>query len=342
MLPLTHKLAACLRQDHPPYAIAAAYTRAIGQCGGRDDADFLLDICCRPDKLQNSLIFSSVLQAVMALDARHAAPVLYRLLDEGSLDDECRCALLEVLAAAAYPPVKKVLAETVFYGDKEDYYLQAACSLGLLNFDCAEYQHEIQTALESCYGKTLFPEYTPVLAARLDNPQRRAAALAALYELGEFCSTDCNGGIVRAFALCGGEGEPYFRRAVSDPSWECDNTGTGTLADTHFGMMSLRWPLADLARLARSAGDEEGRDHFARLIIQLLAFCLHAERGWHEPWLKLYKDFFLWRENGNAEPEIFVFADQLGGSWRERVYGIEDLLEYALREEILRQAEAAV
>src|SRR5690606_11515800 len=96
--------------------------------------------------------------------------------------------ILEILGQMKYEPVKPVLALYAFH--TSDYYPNMSAVLGLLHFDCHEYQKQIKSSIEGILNKNLFPEYLPALVCKLEDPKK---LLAQLYKSGSTTiSTDCN------------------------------------------------------------------------------------------------------------------------------------------------------
>jgi hypothetical protein len=131
-----------------------------------------------------------------------------------------------------------------------DYYAHRAASLGLLNLPCEGLEHEIEAAIRGCEGKNLFPEFLPLLAHKVNNPE----LLRTIFDVGRTtASTDCNGGIVYGVTLFGEAGRPYFDQLLFDPYWEASGSGTGTRWWAYHGFRHLGGSLARLALQIRAS-----------------------------------------------------------------------------------------
>ncbi|RRD03309.1 hypothetical protein EII34_14695 [Arachnia propionica] len=201
--------------------------------------------------------------------------------------------VLAALAEMRHEPVKAILAREVFtpaHGAR--WSLNQAAAHGLLHFDCAEYQQQIVAAIQACHGRNIFDEATPVLVARLTDPDLQARILADLYELGTTtASVDCNSGILRGFALSGAAGRPWFLKALLNPAWECDAGGTGTDHHAYEGLHEAGITFAELRHLVRAQPDEN-RAHAVNILVMLLAKRIHDTRPHAETCTELYRMFF--------------------------------------------------
>ncbi|MDO5066088.1 MAG: hypothetical protein Q4D96_02255 [Propionibacteriaceae bacterium] len=206
--------------------------------------------------------------------------------------------VLTTLARMRHEPARAVLAREVFtpaHGTR--WSLNHAAAHGLLHFDCAEYQQQIVDAIQACFGRNIFDEATPVLVAKLTDPDRQARVLADLYELGTTtASADCNSGILRGFALSGAAGRPWFLKALLNPAWECDSGSTGTIHHAYEGLHEAGVTFAELWDLLNAQPDQT-RDHATRVLIALLDKRAHDPHPRAETCSELYRLFFA-REDG--------------------------------------------
>ncbi|KPE51886.1 hypothetical protein [Chryseobacterium indologenes] len=229
-------------------------------------------------------------------------------------------------------PVKPILADYLFGNREEtDYYISRSAALGLLNFDCTEYQKEIEAEIEKCYGKNVFPEFVPALVGKLEAPH---AILDKLFELGnQFASTDCNAGIVLGFSLCGEQGRTYFRKILFDRNWEVDSTATGTIHFAYQGLKNLGITFKDLYLEIKMISGEENPEYALDVFFALL------ERKFddvapapEESFADIYTTLFSWK-NENEGSNIIDLAGSV--SKTEKVYEIKKLTEMKMNEEVI-------
>lgn len=215
----------------------------------------------------------------------------------GPVDD-----VLAALAEMRHEPVKAVLAREVFTpAGGARWSLNHAAAHGLLHFDCAEYQQQIVDAIRACHGHNLFDEATPVLVAKLTDPDRQAQILAELYELGSTtASSDCNSGILRGFALSGAAGRPWFLKALLNPTWECDSESTGTVHHAHDGLDEAGVTFAELLDAVRAEPDGN-REHAVHLLVTLLELRARDIRPHAETCTELYRLFFARGDGENLD-----------------------------------------
>lgn len=249
MLSVTRKLVDGLRAappgGHADWVLANARVAIVARRGGPEDADALLDLFLEaPTEYRRA----SVLDAVMRVGTRDTARRLAAgCLTGGRLRAGVQAEVLHALGFLGYTDVRDVLWNHATGGT--DYYEQKSAALGLLNLSCDGLEREIEASIRACAGKNLFPEFLPVLAHKIGNPE----LLPLLFDMGQTtASTDCNGGLVYGIALFGDAGRPYFDRLLFDPHWETYGAGTGTGGWAYHGFRHLGGSVAEMARQLRA------------------------------------------------------------------------------------------
>lgn len=154
-----------------------------------------------------------------------------------------------------------------------DYAIYQTSVLALLHFDLLSHQQSIESKLQLCLGKHLFNEYIPVLVCKLPL-QKQAAWLDKLWELGEFCSTDSNGGIIYAFGLTGELGRSYLQRLLFSPNWEAADWGTGSIWATYQALKAQGIALLDVWQ---SALEEKDLAFSIYQVLKLIKFYLNTD-----------------------------------------------------------------
>ncbi len=294
---------------------------SILKCGDKSDADTILLYY-----LENPFEFDYLylLPIFKRFGDKHFAEQIYNVFQE-SLKDNSE--ILELLGDLKYEPIKPILAEFVFKSPESDYYLSRYSVLGLLNFNCDEYQNSIKTAIENCYGKNLFPEFVPALVCKLKD---KKAILEKLYELGnKFASSDCVGGIILGFSLCGEEGRKYFKQTIFNPNWEIGYSGTGSTVCTYLGLKNLGITFRELYEDINQISDKE------KLMYSLTVFFALLE--------KKINDFEISRKETFTDIHKFLFQNTIGNllDLAERTnklreaYEMQKLIELKINEEVI-------
>ncbi|MGX7689485.1 hypothetical protein ACWA1C_20130 [Flectobacillus roseus] len=294
---------------------------SILKCGDKSDADTIL-----LHYLENPFEFDYLylLPIFKRFGDRHFAEQIYNVFQENLKENS---EILELLGDLKYEPIKPILAEFVFKSPESDYYLSRYSVLGLLNFNCDEYQNSIETAIEKCYGKNLFPEFVPALVCKLKD---RKSILEKLYELGnKFASTDCIGGIILGFSLCGEEGREYFKQTIFNPNWEIGYSGTGSTVCTYLGLKNLGITFRELYEDINQISDKE------KLMYSLIVFFALLE--------KKINDFEISRNETFTDIHKFLFQNTIGNllNLAERTnklreaYEMQKLIELKINEEAI-------
>ena len=331
MLKTTTELIDHLKQDKRSnnYTYINSLVNAILKCGDKDDADLILN-----QYLKNPFDFdhSALLPVIKKYGDKHYAEKLFQsFIKENKIIENADPTILEVIGYLKYDPVKPVLAGYIFGKPDVDYYVSKSAVLGLLNFNCVEYQNEIKSAIENCYDKNLFPEFVPALVCKLNDP---TPVLEKLYELGsQYASTDCNAGIILGFSLSGEEGKRYFKQVLFDPIWEAYSTSTGTVNFAYQGMKNAGINFNELYQELKYISDKE------QLSYSLDVFFALMERKINDPEINLNESFadiynlLFNRENTNESSNLTDLA--LKTNKAEEAFQIETLVELKMNEEAI-------
>ncbi|RYY91383.1 MAG: hypothetical protein EOO11_22790, partial [Chitinophagaceae bacterium] len=290
MLPATKHIADLLRTDAGAYEAIGAAVRTVLLKGGRNDAEALLQVFLeRPYNYEHSLL--------LPVFARHGdpsfAPLLAKAcLHDGRLHAEAPAAVLEVLGTLKWAPARPLLHHYALV-ENNDYYNAAPAALGLMHFDCSEWEAEIEAAVRATIGRNLFPEFVPALVCTLPN---RAELLPELYLSGrEWASTDCNAGILLGFGMSGDDGRPWLLEALLDPSYEAYATGTGTRYYAYRALIESGLTLPELFTHVRAPADDEEQRYRLRVLRSLLEVkCYNPELSVRdrEPLSETFKALF--------------------------------------------------
>jgi hypothetical protein len=279
-----------------------------------------------------------VLDAIMRIGNRDTANrMVSTCLANGELKEGMPADVLHALGFLGYSEARDVLWA---HAQNADFYTQRSATLGLLNLSCTGLERQIEAAIRSCVGESLFPEFLPALARQANNPD----LLQTIFDLGRTtASTDCNGGIVYGIALYGEVGRAYFNQLLFDPSWEAHSSGTGTQVWAYHGFRHLCESLADLARQLRTQHAAlQSEDWEYRLLIWL-----KLAEFWLGEWLSPIRD-----ECYLAEQAVDVYSaafdwssekedDSLIGLLHSNHWGNRDAL-YAIRERLSDRITADV
>lgn len=331
MLKTTHELIEYLKlpSSERESAIICSLVNSIVKCGGKRDADEILkQYLVHPFDFDHTYL----LPVFKALGNHSTAEQIFNVsIHQNKLVENTDPEILEVLGHLKYEPIKPILADYLF-GNKEetDYYISRSAVLGLLHFNCTEYQKEIEAEIEKCYGKNLFPEFVPALVSKLENPH---TIIDKLFELGnQFASTDCNAGIVLGFSLCGEQGKPYFRKILFDRNWEADSTATGTVHSAYKGLKNLKITFKELYHEIKTLSGEN-LDYALDVFFALLERKFNdIEAGPEESFAEIYTTLFQWK-NGDKNGNIIDLAASVNKT--EKACQIKELTEMKMNEEAI-------
>jgi hypothetical protein len=329
MLKTTNELIEYLKLDKSrrEVSIICSLVNSIVKCGDKTDADAVLT-----QYLTNPYDFKySYLLPIFKTFGDHSiAEQIFNIsIYQNKLNENANPEILEVLGYLKYAPIKQILAYYVFESRDAEYYITKHSVLGLLNFNCDEYQNCIEIEIDKCYGKNLFPEFVPALVCKLEN---KNSILENLYKLGsEIASTDCNAGIILGFSLCGEEGKDYFRRVLFDRNWETSSTGTGTIHFTYQGLKNLDITFKELYFEIKTISDKVDLEYCLDVYFALLKKRIDdIETNKKEPFGEIYTTLFKWK---NEKYNIIDLAESVDKV--EEAYEIEKLIELKLNEEAI-------
>lgn len=310
-------------------SIICSLVNSILICGNRTDADAILT-----QYLTNPFDFDySFLMPIFKTfgDDTFAEQIFNISIQQNQLNENADSEVLEILGHLQYAPVKQILANYIFESKVTDYYILKSSALGLLHFNCDEYQNKIEIEIEKCYGKNLFPEFVPALVCKLKS---RKSVLDNLYKLGsEIASTDCNAGIILGFSLCGEEGKEYFKRVIFDQNWETNSTGTGTIHFTYQGLKNLDISFKELFYEIKTITDKVKLDYCLAVFFALLKMRIEdIEINKKEPFTAIYTLLFKWKNN-KKDYNLIDLAEIVGKM--DEAYEIKKLIEMKLNEEAI-------
>lgn len=331
MLVSTSKLIEYLQLDKPErdLTVINSLVYTIVQCGNKHDADAVLkQYLTNP----NDFHYTFLLPIFKHLgDHSFAKPIFNLIIQQLKLNESICAEVLELLGYFKYEPIKPILTDYIFGSIKPDYDTTKYSVLGLLHFDCIEYQDKIKFAIEHCYGKNLFPEFIPALVAKLDNP---SDILEKLYELGnDYASTDCNAGIILGFSLCSNQGRDYFKKILFNPNWEANSTGTGTVYFAYKGLKNLGITFKELYIQVKSFTDKEQLKYSLSVFFALLNTKISdIEINRNELFSDLYTMLFKWQNEAvsNNLMDLARTVDKL-----DDLYDIQNRLEMKMKEEAI-------
>lgn len=332
MLQSTQKLIAYFQLDASlrNTTLITSLVNAVVKCGDKQDAKALFK-----QYLKNTSEFhySYLLPVFKAFaDASMAAELFDIVIKDQQLIPNADPEILEVLGHLQFAPIKPILAEYLFNSDtKTDYYISKYAALGLLHFNCDEYQETILKAIEKCYGENLFPEFIPALVCKLKDTKK---TLQKLYDLGdEVASTDCNAGILLGFSLCGEEGKYYFKKALFNQHWETFSTSTGTIHYAYEGLKNLGILLQELYQEIKSISDTASLSYAMDVFLALLNKKIEdIEHNATESYASLYVALFQWKSASESDN----FIDLATSVDKEtEAYEIEKLLALKMNEEVV-------
>ncbi len=333
MLATTADLITYLQQEEnrPNFIVIRSMVHSILCCGSSADAEALLPhFLSRPDDLN----YSALLPVLMQHGNSKVAETLYHSSTESQrLKPGVDEMVLQVLGALQYEPCRPMLVYYALEQEPYDYYLNMHAVLGLLYMNVSDLTPAIQNSIENCYGQSLFPEYVPALVGKLPQTLQQSI-LPKLFELGETtASTDCLGGIVLGFSLCGAVGEAYFWKAFFTPHWEMGMTGTGLRQNTFTALNNLQISFQQLYQKVKTLEktlQPYGLEMLLAMLAQKVEEPLHLNSS--ESITDIYTTLFGWKSSEESN-NLSNLADRLNK--REEADRIENLLELKMREEMM-------
>lgn len=183
-------------------------------------------------------------------DEKIAEKIYYNCFEAGRLKEGVSPQVLRCLGYMKYEPIKRVLVE---YIKSKDYSENKNSCLGLLNFDCTEFEDEIIEEIDKCFKSSIFNEFVPVLASKVSKKDYRNE----IYQHGEkVASVDCNAGLITSIALLGEK--ELFKKILWDEKWEVFDCGTGTGYWAFTGMQILKIPFIELYLEVKEVIEKKG------------------------------------------------------------------------------------
>lgn len=315
--------------------IVWAYVHTIIRYGNVSDADVLLDVFL-DDPTDHC--HENLLDVVAALGGVKHAELIYKDCFESNLLKPNICDdVLHALGYLNYEPAKDAL---LYYalanGDKINHSTNKSAVLGLLHLDCSDSEDKIKQAIESTYGKGLFHEFIPALACKLSDQEE---ILEQLYRFGStVVSTDCNGGIVLGFSLCGDSGRKYFNKILWNDHWELYAVGTGSHYWAYVGMQNLGISFQELYAEIK-AMQTENLEYKIRVVHDLLRtkinfrglYPLRFIKPREESFQSIYENLFAWETPNLANNIREVVQDS---DLSEDIFQLENILINRIEEEI--------
>lgn len=223
--------------------------------GDPQTADLLMAHCLNQEGL-NPDVLPDVLHCIGSLGHEQAEPRLFRILQ-----------------------------------DSDNWHVQKAACLGLLNCRCAELHSVLEKEIRKCLNQGLFKEFVPALVCKLPEPDH---LLKALYWSGRnVASVDCSGGIILGFGLSGAAGRYWLERVIQESHlWQLTSSGTGLGAwfwlSTRYAGLRIAPLFQDLLQLAvdqPASAELESR-------LQMLRLLLNHAGSYPQP-LPVYQPFCL-------------------------------------------------
>lgn len=333
ILQTTHQLVQYLLDPNrkKDYSIISCYTYSIIACGSLKDAQKLTTYYISHSP---NYYYSYLVEVINILGDKTCAQKVFDFaFKNGCLKKDVNEEVLELVGKFQIEGSKEILIHYAF--DEQDHYVSRSAIMGLLYFDCSDIEEKIIEEIENTYGKGLFKEYIPVLVCKLPNPK---SFLEKLYELGEnFASTDCNGGIVLAFALCGKIGYPYFKRLLFNPQWETSGGGTGTDWATYQGIKKLDIYFGDLYNeIKEMPFNSDEQQYSLHVLLSLLSHRITDQQSHSsESLLEIYEKLYGWDDpnHSNNITDLVRKDDYL----RDKTYDLERKIESKIKEELILQ-----
>lgn len=324
MLKITEELLIGLKQDNISFHILDSYIISIIKFGSKRDCDILFEYyLSKPFDTPSGLFY-----LFEKFGDELYFEKLFQIFTKNTKMVEEKCPeLLSLLGTFKNDSVKEILKKYALEDDNANYHICKYAVLGLLNFDCTEYEKIIEEKIVECYNKNLFSEYVPALVCKLKNKEK---ILDELFILGnEYASIDCNAGIVLGFSLCGDIGKKYFMKALSSPRWEVDCSGTGTTHCVYKGMKNLGISFEELYTIIKQEDNLEQLEHLLAVFFSLLEIRIKDYDKNIESFMQLHQILFDYCEKGDLI-ELARKVDK-----HEQAYALEEKIELKMTEELI-------
>lgn len=327
MLKTTQKLLEYLENDNQQcdLTIIVSLVNSILISGGKQDAEAVLKQYVADPYRFDHIYLLPVFRKFG--DDSIAEQLFNTVIHHNELHKDASPEVLETIGYLNHAPIKPILADYIFSKKQSDYYTSKYAVLGLLHFDCTEYELEIKKEIEKCYGQNLFPEFIPALVCKLTN---KTDVLEKLYELGnDYASTDCNSGILLGFSLCGEFGKHYFTKALFNQNWETSSTSTSTLHFAYEGLKNLNIRFKELYKELKSTENLDTLDVFLALLRKRVE---DIEIHQQESFVDIFTTLFG-RNSGNETGTFVELASNFDR--KDQAYEIQKLVELRMNEELV-------
>ena len=333
MILATHKILEIFSSNRKPdFTIVSALVSCVEQFGNISAADVLLD-CFLADPTDSYR--ADLLCVIDAFgDFSHTQKLIGNCFNGKKLKKDYPTEILHTLGYIGDENSVELLLHNALY--ENDYYSSKDAVLGLLHFDCGEFESQILAAIEETYEKNLFNEFVPALVCKLSEPTE---VLENLFKYGStITSADCNSGVILGFSLCGKIGEEYFRKALWHPFWEANCGATGTVHWAYFGTQNLGITLSELYQEVKNS-ETDALAHRLSVIEGLLkdkignvSSPLRFIKPIEESFEAIYENIFAW-ETPNEANNIEDLGKKLGHL--NRFFELRRKLEFRLQDEML-------
>lgn len=329
----TNLLLEYLTTTSPNYTVVSNYIQSIRKLGTREDVSILMAYYHQDPTAHRVGYILSLLYDFGTLS--DAEDLWNSSFENGRLKPNYSEEILHLLGYLGLQKSTSVLLDYALHSG--DYGLNKNAVLGLIHLDCSVYQVELLEEIEACYGKSFFSEFSPALVCKVSN---QYDLLSHFYKLGSsVVSTDCNGGIVLAFSLCGELGRAFFLKILWDKNWECLGGGMGTDYWTYIAMKNLNISFLELYEIIQATTDNDTLEYQLRVFKNLLRYRLidaphpiQFIKPTQNSFLELYQALYAWKDENTSE-NIVDLARRFDLS--EAFYQMRDLLEGKMREEML-------
>lgn len=331
--PNTNRLLEYLNSTYPSYVIVSTYIQSIRKLGTRKDVSILMAYYYKnPTATHVDYILGLLYDFGTFSDAQELWKTSF---ENGQLKADYPEEILHLLGYLDLQESQTILLEYALHSD--DYDLSQKAVLGLVHLDCKACQTELLDEIEGCFGKSFFAEFSPALVCKVSN---QYDFLSHFYKLGSsVVSTDCNGGIILAFSLCGNLGRDFFWKVLWDRNWECLGGGTGTDYWTYIAMQNLNISFLELYQIIQLTTDNTILEYQLKVFQSLLKCKLidapHPIR-FIKPipisFVELYQTLYAWKD-GNTSDNVIDLARKV--DLENEFYQLRDLLEGRMREEML-------
>ncbi len=328
----TNLLINYLKTDAPDYAIVSSYVYTIRRLGTQEDVSTLMEYYHQnPTTNHVGYILTLLYDFGTLSDAKELWKHSFKngVLKSGHPEE-----VLHILGYLGLEESRDVLLRYAL--NSNDHSLNQNAVLGLIHLDCSNHQSELNKEIEGCYGKSLFSEFSPSLVCKVSD---QYDILSHFYKLGSsIVSTDCNGGIVLAFSLCGDTGKDFFWRVLWDENWECLGGGTGTDYWTYIAMQNLGISFLDLYNIIRETKTKGALEYRLKVFKSLIRYRIidaphpiQFIKTSRVSFLDLYKILYGWVDKYISD-NIMDLARKV--NLDSDFYRLKILLEFKVREEM--------